>query len=992
MKACSGRFFFLWLFILPVFTAYGKTEMLDGDNGLSSSVVTDVVKDRRGLMWIGTHNGLNSYNGYVFARPYPELADLAISRLVYDRQKNVIWVGTRKGLYAVNPDNGRVHQVGGDTGWVRNHVTALVPMPDSGGVYVSYQGGEIVEVNSQYRLRLITKLSAEAGNTTFFVRSMCNAAEGGLFFCTFQSRGYVSHLDVATGRIREIRINKDYGVIWLKNYGDTVLVGTGEHGVQMLYKSLSRYITPPVVKSLNAGKRGSAAILYKGKLLLHYTGGILLSYDPESGSLTGIGEKYPESERIGYNSLCVDEDGIFWAGTDRGLCKISNEHHVFGKALAHFPGATMRAMVESTNGDIYAGSHSGLYHYDVLHDKWTHYPYLDPERKIPARLFDLMDDGAYVYAACSDILPLCRFNKHTRTFERGFYNESVLRNIPRSFALHKDTRGRIWTGSSNGLVLYDSLNHKLELQIRGRFNIGDCIVREIKGASNKNAFWVATDKGVMLVDEEQGVVLHLNKDTEPALSVNEIFTLYEDSAGSLWIGTNGGGVNIVSSDRKSVRYLSKQDGLSNDIVYGMLQDHHGRVWISTSNGLSCYQPEKNTFSNFYVTDGLIHNEFNQRSFLKTRGDKMYFGGVKGLHVFSPDSVMASQMTNHVSLFISPVSRWNSETNTFSTMSDIAGKGELIELSSPNESLVLNLGLTDYTDPMHNSFSYRVKGLLDEWMPLQLPPVLRLGGIPYGKYTVEVRAMNARGVHAANGLHFDLLINPPFYKTWWFYVLLFMLIVSLIYAFFHMRYRNLKSLQQLRVQIASDLHDEVGGMLTRITIFSDSVRGDDNTEPVKTEKLEKIATLSREATSSMSDILWTIDARNDYSGTLAERMRGYMEDMLLPAGIELTFDISPSSQKSHRLPAKVRQQLYMIFKEAVHNMLKHANATKAKLTYHYDSSRFLLRIENDGADQPAASSLSGQGLKNMEMRAQKIGAHVSVTSSNGSFIIAIENRS
>ncbi len=991
MKVCSGRFLFLGMFILWAFTAYGKTEILDGNNGLSSSVVTDVVKDRKGFMWIGTNNGLNSYNGYVFARPYRELADLPVSRLLYDRDRNIIWVGTHKGLYKVDPDNGKVYTIGNSTDWTKNHVTALIPQPDSGGVYVAYRGGEIGLISQDNTPRLITRLPADSGKTNLFVRSMCNAVDGGIYYCVFQTRGYVFHLNVHTKKISIVKIGKTHAPTWLKNYGDTILIGTGEHGVQMWHRSLSENITPAAVKNLNNGKRGEAAILVDGALMIQYEQGMLVDVRLGTGELTNIGNGNPEGGKIGYNSLFCDEGGVIWAGTNSGVYKISNEQRLFGRLLDDAQRATMRSIIEDKRGDIYAASYSGLYHFDVIHKNWKHYAYLDAQQTIPARLFDLLDDGNYIYAACSDGgVPFCRFNKTTRLFETELYDKEFIRNISRAVALYKDKKGRIWLGSNNGLVLYDSSRRSLSLQVDKPFNAGDCIVRDIKEARGQDAFWVATDKGVMLVDEDRGVLFHLNKDTNPELSVNDIFSLYEDSTGALWLSTNGGGINIISSDKKSVRHLGKKDGLSNDIVYGLLQQDNGFMWISTSNGLSCYQPLMNTFYNFYVTDGLIHNEFNQQSFLKTSDGKMYFGGVKGLHVFYPDSLMAKQKRNSVSLFISPVSTWNNETGSFATMNDITGKGELIELASPNASLVLNLGLTDYSDPMNNSFSYRVKGLLNEWMPLTLPPVLRLGGIPYGRYTVEIRGMNARGTPADNLIHFDLLVKRPFYKTWWFYLLIFFFIVFVIYIFFYMRYRNLKSLQQLRVQIASDLHDEVGGMLTRITIFSDSVLTDDHAPAVKKGKLEKIAILSREATSSMSDILWTIDARNDYSVTLAERMRGYMEDMLLPAGVELMFDISASSQKHHRLPAKVRQQLYMIFKEAVHNLLKHANATKAKLIYHFDGTHFLLRVENDGVDQEAASSLSGQGLKNMQMRAQKIGARISVTSINGTFIIAVEN--
>lgn len=366
---------------------------------------------------------------------------------------------------------------------------------------------------------------------------------------------------------------------------------------------------------------------------------------------------------------------------------------------------------------------------------------------------------------------------------------------------------------------------------------------------------------------------------------------------------------------------------------------------------------------------------------------MYFGGVRGICMFYPDS-MEHQGTPPCSLFVSPTSKWNSEARMFTTTSDPGGQGDQIVLYTPNASVIFNLGLTDYRDPKYNSFSYRIKGLFDDWVSLQGQPVLRLNSIPYGTYTIEIKALNAKGIPAANMLRFGLLVKMPFYKTWWFYLLLLTLAGMLIYIFFQMKFRNLKQMQQMRVQIASDLHDEVGSLLTRITLFSDNVRFGRNTGKEKETKLEKIAALSRDATTTMSDVLWAIDARNDFAGNLADRMREHAEDMLLPMNIEFQLDTSEVQQKQ-KIPSEVRQQLYLIFKEAVNNIVKHARATDVEVVYQYGSEYFLLRIVNNGADKPFSNAFSGQGLKNMEMRAGKIGARMHYRCHEERFLLTIE---
>ena len=412
----------------------------------------------------------------------------------------------------------------------------------------------------------------------------------------------------------------------------------------------------------------------------------------------------------------------------------------------------------------------------------------------------------------------------------------------------------------------------------------------------------------------------------------------------------------------------------------------GRAWISTFNGLSSYNPATGTFYNYYTIDGLSTNEFNHSAFLQDSAGRIYFGSINGINVFYPDSITNANPTAR--LFASGITKWDSKAGAFVALPP-ADTASAIVLHPLDHSLSFSVGLTDYSMPESNKFMYRLPGVFNEWVRLEGQQALRLDGLAPGAYTLEIMALDGRGRPALNRLRYRIEVRQAFYKSWWLYLLLFLIASGLLWAFFSLRLQHVKRVQRLREQIASDLHDEVGSLLTRITMTSDNLRFSNNTEPEKTGKLEKIAALSRSAASSMSDILWAIDARNDYTGNLADRMREHAEEMLLPQETELRFDFSVSQRMS--ISSQFRQQLYLIFKEAINNIVKHSHTTEVTVSYHHNERGFLLRIVNNGYQAKEKASVKSQGLKNMAMRAGRINATAAASSSGDLFEILVRGR-
>ena len=165
--------------------------------------------------------------------------------------------------------------------------------------------------------------------------------------------------------------------------------------------------------------------------------------------------------------------------------------------------------------------------------------------------------------------------------------------------------------------------------------------------------------------------------------------------------------------------------------------------------------------------------------------------------------------------MSGISQWNDKTQTVQLSRNRMEPDNTIVKRPSDLLLELHFGCTDYTDPLRNSYIYRIRELSDNWITLEDRHTLNLGGIPYGYYTIEVKAINSRGVSSGNVLLYHIEVIQPFYRTWWFFTIILLGLALIFYTAYQIKYQGFKNILHLRMKIASNLHDEVGSLLTRI---------------------------------------------------------------------------------------------------------------------------------------------------------------------------------
>lgn len=989
----------LFLLLTAAVSVRGNIRVYDSKDGLSNNFITAICKDDYGMMWIGTRNGLNFFDGYVFNKIEGELNRLEITRLEFNKADQTLWVGTVSGLYAVNTKTLKSErlmlplpptQLGDEyvAGFLlRQGVSAT-------NVLIAFNNGWITQVASNGKLQLITRLPIRLCNRidmALYPDGDLFAVASGSAYRIDRAQNTVSLLDLSLPQGTKIQIAS-----LTKYRNDQLLLSTYNTGVWVYDMTKEKLTVPPLFATQHRERDLLYAAVRKGENLYIATPGyVCYVMNSNSGAINYISEKNKSVfEGKQFGCLFVDEQDIMWYGTNKGIIRYKEDSRLFERLLSgQNPQISTRGIVQDGDGDLFVASYDGLFLFSQKSHKWLRYfeeaGEKNPQRwGVPYSLLYASDSNIYLG---TESRHLFRIDKKNKTLEAGFYTKKTDEPLGAVYAITEGPDKTIWLGTQNGLFTYHPGSGVLQQYHNANlFNGEKVMIHALTFSRDQKKILLATTDGFYAMDTSGNIEAHLNQGSNPALSNDDIFALYEDRQNRIYLATNGGGINIIDKKYHTISYLKKENGLSSDIVYSILPDNADNLWFSTFDGLSRYDIRDNSLLNYYTDQGLSTDEFNKASAYKAPDGKLYFGGINGVNAFYPQK-MTNKSYPGFYVFLASVSKWDNDTKSITTLHQERTQSAHI-IKKPSDILMeLHFACSDYTDPAKNKYFYKIKGLNSDWVSLDNRRSFNISGIPYGKYVLEVKAMNARSIWAENVLQIQLEIQVPLYKRWWFYLLLCFVIAGIIYSFYRFKIDRLKALVHLRTQIASNLHDEVGSLLTRITMFSDNLQYGNNDTRQQQTKLGKIARLSREATASMSDVLWTIDARNDSTGNLTDRMREHAEEMLMPLGIDLNFDFSQTEAKQQLQPEE-RRDIYLIYKEAINNIARHAqDATYTEVIFVRDGKQLLLCITNDGVQQDPDTLPAGQGLDNMKMRAKKLNATITMTFKDHKFTIQLKKQ-
>jgi signal transduction histidine kinase/ligand-binding sensor domain-containing protein len=453
----------------------------------------------------------------------------------------------------------------------------------------------------------------------------------------------------------------------------------------------------------------------------------------------------------------------------------------------------------------------------------------------------------------------------------------------------------------------------------------------------------------------------------------------EVDADILWV-CSGNGLIQLNTRTKQHRVYNEENGMANSYVYGVLEDADHNMWMSTNKGLIFFDRGSNSFKNFNVNDGLQSNEFNTSAFYKGASGTFYFGGVKGFNWFNS--------ANNRKQYAPPGIAITSMEVNFQPYHYDSGftKHKTISLPYNLNNISLHFAALDFTMPQANKIQFKLDGWDKEWI-VSSEMNMRYTNLSPGRYTLHYKAVNSEGQWSKEEL-LHIVINAPFWRTWWFYTLSALLVIAFVILLTRrVAQQKLKEkikelerrseLEKERQRIGREMHDDIGAGLTQITLMSEAAKR--NLTPKK--ELDDIALTSRQLVTSMSEIIWSLNSENNSLDHLLSYLREQLHKFLEPSNISYQIAF-PAMVPKVALNNNQRRNILLATKEMVHNAVKHSQATEITIEASITEQSLHISVADNGIGFDLAKKYAGNGLKNMTRRIEDLGAKPAFLSERG----------
>jgi signal transduction histidine kinase/ligand-binding sensor domain-containing protein len=990
-----------------------RFEDLSLDNGLSQGYVGGILQDKRGLMWFVTNDGLNKYDGstitvYRHDPDDPSSIGSNSLRCLFEDSKGRLWIGTHdNGLdYFDRETNTFYHIRHSGVASIRSNRVWAITEDKTGALWVRTTGG-------LERLKFLKRndiLSNQKSDYSFTKTNLL-----------------ITHIDVSDS-YNARRESSGPEKVFVDSKG-RILVTTNENIWEVTYTAATNQYTPIKRYIFPVENRN-----YIAELLEDKNQHLLLNNGKITQFLTANFSSKKELATNSYYPWVVDSENRVWvwSSSRRGMASIQLnlnsgdvKHITFENPLQSNAFNTPTVYYIDHTGVLWIGTGGhGILKYDPTKEVFHHI--------LPQQSFyqlHAISPNSFITNTFQSIK--LEATKSAEITQAG-YKQLLQKAVPFISTFAKDTKGDLWIGNRTYLVKFSTKDNKLKrykipyknsatalypIVTDSKDNVwmgyGSYLLKFIPTTNkfekfryplesavyqdhflqtiyeDKGDLWLGSVEGLLkfnLKDEYFSNYYAYQENDSTSLSYNFVYSITNDAVEPthyLWIGTNGGGLNRFDKRTSKFLRIDTKKGLPNNVVYGILPDRRGHLWLSTNKGIAEYNPATKLFRNFTAKDGLQSDEFNSLSCCKTPAGLLVFGGVNGLNYFDPDAIRPLETPKVIFTEFRLFNKLVTSKQVDSPLKKDISYTDHLTLQYSQNVLTFRFAAMDYRKIGSVKYRYRLEGFNDTWIYSGALQEATFTNLDPGNYRLVVQASFDSGLwgHQQSGL--NLQIIPPWWATWWFYGLVITASLSAMYGLYRYRLAQVLQVQQLRNDIARDLHDEVGSSISSIAIYSTIVLDQLRVSPFKGESLlVKITEQATEIMGSMNDIVWSINTQNDAFEKVFIRMREQAYQLFEAKGYTLHFDLDENLHRT-KLAMEKRRDFYLIYKEALNNIAKYANGKNVWIRVHNRDSMIDLLIRDDGVGfEPNAVGSQGNGLPNMSYRATALGGTLQIFSEPG----------
>ncbi|HZI00795.1 MAG TPA: triple tyrosine motif-containing protein, partial [Flavisolibacter sp.] len=541
----------------------------------------------------------------------------------------------------------------------------------------------------------------------------------------------------------------------------------------------------------------------------------------------------------------------------------------------------------------------------------------------------------------------------------------------------------LWLGTQGGRLI--KWNYQQGVQdVESGFQLirQTGLIRKI--ISDKQGFiWVATEgKGLYRMNPLNHRIIQSYSPDSPSernrLGGVTAFDImqYNDSIFIAVVGT----LDIINTNTNSVQHMTKTEGFPNKSAYCGVVDDMGIVWIGTTDCICRVNIQQKIFTIYNRDDGIINDNLFLRSAFNLSAGRIAFTTTHDFFVFDPNRIVQKNIPTP------KLTSFSLEGETLAV--DSLEKEENIVLPYDKNSIQFAFSTLNFLQRKKLRYYYKLEGLDKNWRVANELNQAIYNYLPPGEYHIRIKAENADGVSSETFKSFIINIRPPFWKTWWFIGLLILITISLLLLMDRERMRRLAAMQQMRSQIASDLHGEINTTLNNINILSEMAKLKAEKDVVRSkEYIEQISEKSSNMIIAMDDMLWSLAPENDSMRETHLRFQEFADAMRSRYGVQVHLVVD-SKVEDLQMDMKIRHELFLILKLALRLMIEDGNGRDSFIHIDYAKSKLYVKMKDEEVRLMAAKPVTKKRIDEIKKRASVIGAELDILDNQNGIIIVL----
>jgi ligand-binding sensor domain-containing protein/two-component sensor histidine kinase len=800
------------------------SENIKIEKGLSQNSIQCILQDKTGYMWFGTWDGLNKYDGYRFTIFDKEnkISGQTVNCMIEDSD-GYLWIGTDEGLdrydRTINEFTEFKHNPYDPRSLVNDFITAIIE-DTTGCLWIGTQGG-LSKYDKKTR-QFESFLNKPLDNTPLksnYINSLCFDRQGFLWIAT---RIGLIRLDTQTLIvIRLFNIHDDKHSLpdnfvksILCDHNGNIWTGTNR-GLGKLNPAnffFENYFQPTeITESQNAIIINTIYEDNQGLLWIGTDSKGLRIFNPSSGETVQYDQQgYDVSSLSNNRVLCIYEDrvGTMWIGTFIGINKFNRHTNRFSvyRNVSNDNNSLnsnyIMSLYEDKNQKVWIATNKGINILNRKTGQFRHIMHITGDTK------SLVSDNLRVITGDrSGLLWIGTQNEGLESYDPvknrfTHYSYDLKNKFSLSsndvLSIYEDSYGMLWIGTGHGgLNMYDRATNKFisfKNNPEDSTSLSSNRIWTIYEDRERN-LWVGTGDGINLYhrDSHTFVSFRCRQGHPNGPNAREIFCICQDSGGIFWIGTKGGGLNRFDKESGEFSYYTEKNDLPNNIIYSIMEDENGFLWLTTNWGLSKFDPRKENFINYDVQDGLQSNEFNLGAYYKNDRGEMYVGGMNGFNLFQPSEIKTNPLKPKT--VITSFKVFNREIeNEFID-------GQRIRLSANNNFFTIEFSALDFTNPAKNKYQFILENYDKMWSSVTSDKRFAdYTNVRPGIYYFRVIGSNNDGIWDDKGVTLTIIIKPHWYHTWFFRIPVLLIAIFTLWYLINRRIRIIRDRHEVEKKV------------------------------------------------------------------------------------------------------------------------------------------------------------------------------------------------